>query len=48
MRIILLLALLLVACAAPARQDDEQPGQSSGPMLRIGGALGSYYGATLR
>lgn len=48
MRITLLLALLLAACAAPARQDDEQPGQSSGPTLRIGGAFGVYYGATVR
>ena len=51
MRITLILALLLSACAAPARDGDQREDHAraerpSGPTISIGGGLGTYYGAT--
>ncbi len=48
MRITLLLALLLAACAAPAPRDDAEPSHASGPTIRIGGGIGNYYGGNTR
>lgn len=47
MRLILLLALALAACAAPPPRADEPPRlRASGPTISIGGGLGSFYGVT--
>jgi hypothetical protein len=40
-----LLALLLAACAAPSRPDDDTRAEPvSGPSISIGGGFGNYVG----
>ncbi|MBC7433890.1 MAG: hypothetical protein H7345_17685 [Rubritepida sp.] len=45
---ILLLALLLTACAPPSADQAERDQRPRGPTVSIGGGLGTYVGAGSR